>query len=166
MLIWPKIYVPTGYNQGYPVFWDKNHPLSTTDGRVFMHRHVASIKVGRWLTSEEEVHHIDEDKNNYSESNLEIYSKSEHSKIHHVSHMPKALCGFCNTLFQTTKDKTVYCCLSCKNKGSIKNKDIDPLLLQELIDSGMSWRKIGEHFGYSDNGIKKRAIKLDCVLPR
>ena len=164
-MLWNKEYSPTGYNQGYPVFWDKAHPLATTDGRVFMHRHVASLKLGRWLSSDEEVHHVDGDKLNYSSSNLEVYSKSEHAKIHHITHMPKALCGFCNIEFQTTKDKTIYCCLVCKNKGSVKNPDIDPIILQEMIDSKVSWRKIGAHFGYSDNGIKKRAINLGCILP-
>lgn len=46
------------------------------------YRMVAAIKLGRPLTSEEIVHHIDNDRNNNSPDNLTILTQSEHTRQH------------------------------------------------------------------------------------
>lgn len=165
-MLWSKVYTPTGYNNGYPVFWDKDHPLATTDGRVFMHRHVASIKLGRWITADEIVHHIDENKDNFLPDNLLICSRSEHTKIHKTTEVITSICKLCGCQYEITKDKDTYCSIACSQKGSIKDPSITKEILQPIIDSGLSWVKIGKMFNYSDVGIKKRAIKLGCKISR
>ena len=77
-----KTVFPTAWNNGYKCFYDKEHPLATTDGRVFYHRHLMSMKLNRWVTNKEEVHHIDGNRENNSLDNLQLLTKSEHSKIH------------------------------------------------------------------------------------
>lgn len=51
------------------------------DGKV-VYRDIAEKTIGRPLSTDEEVHHIDGDHFNNSPENLAILSKSEHSKIH------------------------------------------------------------------------------------
>lgn len=48
----------------------------------YEHRVVMEEFLGRRLTSEEHVHHVDEDITNNDISNLKIVSRSEHIRIH------------------------------------------------------------------------------------
>lgn len=64
-----------GHNWGY---------LRVTDGR-YVHRMVMEQKLGRQLSSDEHVHHIDGDVSNNSPSNLELVTNSEHRRIHSAS---------------------------------------------------------------------------------
>ncbi len=68
--------------KGYQWFIDHDHPLSGSQGIVLYHRHVASVKEGRWLDSEEDVHHINEVKDCNLDWNLEIMSREEHTSLH------------------------------------------------------------------------------------
>jgi hypothetical protein len=47
----------------------------------------------------------------------------------------------------------------------IKDKTITKDILDELIPL-MSWVDLGKMFGYSDNGIKKRAKALGCDVSK
>lgn len=66
-------------NIGYYYFYEPKHPLANKSGKVYLHRVVASEKIGRWLTTEEHVHHIDGNKTNNSPENIMILTASEHS---------------------------------------------------------------------------------------
>jgi hypothetical protein len=46
------------------------------------HRLIMETHLGRNLTSEEHIHHINEDASDNRIENLQIVSKSEHGKIH------------------------------------------------------------------------------------
>jgi len=50
--------------------------------RIYLHREIAAIKLGRPLTSKEHVHHEDEEKGHNVPDNLKVCSNSEHRKIH------------------------------------------------------------------------------------
>ena len=50
--------------------------------KVYEHRHVMEIHLGRKLGEQEEVHHIDGDKLNNNIENLEALSISDHKKYH------------------------------------------------------------------------------------
>jgi hypothetical protein len=149
---------------GYMYFLDKNHPLARGNAySVYYHRHVASIKEGRWLTSEEHVHHIDEDKQNNKPENLQVMNPSEHSKIHNPGLSPK-VCPICNLEFTPTKSTYVYCTIKCAHISSIKLDGLTKEDLEYLI-----WTKpftvLGEHFNCSDNGVRKWAKRLGCLFP-
>lgn len=59
------------------------HPFATKNGYVLEHRVVVERNLGRFLTKEEVVHHVDENKHNNKIENLLVLSKSEHTSLHH-----------------------------------------------------------------------------------
>lgn len=62
---------------GYCYIIDVTHPLSSKHGKVYWHRHIASVKEGRWLTRNEEVHHKSGDRSNNDPDNLVVLSKKK-----------------------------------------------------------------------------------------
>lgn len=149
---------------GYLYFIDYSHPLATgNSGRVYLHRHVASIKEGRWLTREEQVHHIDGNKLNNTPDNLAVLSCSDHSRLHKPL-TEELICPTCTITFRQRSTDQKFCSVSCARSHYIKNKHITKEILEELIPL-YSWVELGKLFGYSDNGIKKRAKILGCKIP-
>lgn len=51
-------------------------------GYVFEYRLVAAAVLGRMLTADEHVHHIDLDETNNTPTNLVVVNNSEHKRIH------------------------------------------------------------------------------------
>ena len=69
----------------------RDHPMATKSGYVLEHRLVMSGVLGRFLTPDETVHHIDGDKANNSPDNLQL-RKGRHGKG--ISYM----CGDCGSI--------------------------------------------------------------------
>lgn len=69
---------------GYLYKYMPVHPDSTKSGYVAEHRLVAEEKLGRRIKSNEDVHHINEDKHDNRPDNLEVLTDSEHSRLHAV----------------------------------------------------------------------------------
>ena len=70
-------------SHGYIEIYVPNHPNASARGTVYEHRLIMEKKIGRYLLPEEDVHHIDEDKQNNHPDNLQLFSsKSEHTKHH------------------------------------------------------------------------------------
>lgn len=151
-------------SNGYAYFLDDKHPLRVgNSGKVYLHRHVASIKLGRWLTTNEHVHHVNGLKTDNSEENLEVLSNSAHH-TRHFNNLKEYKCPTCGELFKTKEsNEAKYCSTKCAAKSRIKNIDLTKEILEELIPT-MSWVALGKLFGYSDNGIKKRAVSLGCDI--
>lgn len=59
-----------------------DHPKANSSGYVLKARFVMEKKLGRLLSSNEEVHHKDRNKLNDSEDNLELLSSSDHAREH------------------------------------------------------------------------------------
>lgn len=74
---------------GYKTFCDSEHPLVNDAGWIYYHRHVASLKEGRWLTAEDQVHHKDGSRINNDKDNLMVLSKSDHVKLHNPKEIIK-----------------------------------------------------------------------------
>lgn len=72
---------------GYIEVWlDPADPLFSMagkDGYVYEHRLVVARHLGRCLTSDEEVHHLNGNKHDNDLGNLELLSKGEHAARHH-----------------------------------------------------------------------------------
>lgn len=62
--------------------WTGKAGRSPKVGGVEIHRTIAEKMLGRKLTSNEEVHHVDFNHQNNRPENLMVLTKSEHSKIH------------------------------------------------------------------------------------
>lgn len=66
----------------YRLILKPEHPLANKRGYVREHRLVMSEHLGRPLSDDEVVHHIDENPMNNSIDNLELMSGADHRRIH------------------------------------------------------------------------------------
>lgn len=67
-----------------------NHPFSNSMGYIAEHRLIMEKKIGRYLTKQEVVHHIDGNRKNNKLSNLKLFANDgEHMKIGHPKHCKK-----------------------------------------------------------------------------
>lgn len=106
------------------------HPNATSLGYVFEHRIVMENKLGRLLLPNEIVHHLDRNKKNNVESNLEVLDSKEHNRLHGLAqgvYTCKLKCPNCHTIFerpfrlafQTLPRKFgCFCTRSCSGKFS------------------------------------------------
>ncbi len=86
-----KCYFWKGGRIKYVGYWHvlkKEHPNCTANGYVREHRLLMEEKMGRYLTPEEIVHHVDGNPYNNDIKNLELMSQVEHSKIHKRNFSP------------------------------------------------------------------------------
>jgi hypothetical protein len=72
-----------GYIQVVVPLNDPMIGMADRRGRVYEHRLVMARHLGRPLTSEEQVHHLNGDKLDNRIENLRVASRSEHSLEHH-----------------------------------------------------------------------------------
>ena len=150
-----------------------NHPRATKEGYVRTHILVAEKKLGRYLQSEECVHHIDEDKYNNHPDNLMIFKTiADHSAFHKgveavcdndVWYCPdkriyhKEMCPICGTNY---KDAKANMCIDCRGKlnktliKNTKNKRPSREVLKDKIRM-QNFTQIGKEYGVSDNTIRK-----------
>jgi hypothetical protein len=69
--------------QGYKLIHCPNHPMATKTKYVFEHRLVAERMLDRYLTPEEEVHHLDFNPLNNEPENLHVFpNKAKHTEYH------------------------------------------------------------------------------------
>ena len=150
---------------GYLCFCDKKHPLSDTSGRVYFHRHVASIKIGHWLKTEEHVHHIDGNKINNNPDNLMIVSRSEHAKIEHNLKGEFAEIAFCKNCGNKLPDARSISglCRECFDK-SVRHFDPTKEELEKLVWT-IPTTKVALIYGVTDKAIDKRCKLLGINKP-
>lgn len=115
------INVRTDSKLGYQYFCCTTHPLASKGGKVYYHRHVASIKEQRWLSPSDIVHHIDGNRLNNDPNNLMVMTNSAHAVLHgHLQQpnllplMPKLfLCKNCGKEFSAMEFRK-YCSHGCR----------------------------------------------------
>lgn len=101
------------------------HPKANSKGLYPLHRVIAENMIGRLLKNGEDVHHINEDKNDNTPGNLEVLSKSEHAKRHKKPiDLINVSCSNCMKLFKLkphvyrirmkrNKSGKLFCSRSC-----------------------------------------------------
>jgi len=70
------------HSGGYTLVYKPEHPRADSTGYVLEHRIIVETKLGRYLSSDEIVHHKNGIKTDNNVDNLIVISKSEHAKIH------------------------------------------------------------------------------------
>lgn len=134
-------------------------------------RYLLSVKLGRYLTDDEEADHIDADKTNDSLENLQVLSREEHIKKT-ISDRPiciayTAICTFCTEEFKVPPwkfktRKNFFCSRSCNAKftrslgkwaGIEKWSSSVLLQIKELYDRGNTGYKIAKILNLSSGGI-------------
>jgi hypothetical protein len=149
---------------GYVYFIDKKHPLAHKSvGKVYYHRHVCSIILGRWLTDSEVVHHKDHDRTNNSLTNLEVLSHSEHARLHSQV-LEETLCKQCKVIFLPKKSTQIFCSPICYSNSRI-TKNISSEDIVYWV-SNYSWLRASKELGLSDNGLRKRYKSLTGLDPK
>ncbi len=145
---------------GYEYFIDATHPLAGHQGKVYYHRHVASIALGRWLRPEEVVHHVDEDRSNNAPENLKVCaSTNEHSRLHGESRAPRRPreCKNCRALFDGGA-QAQYCRPACaalaRRRFTVSAEQLAKLVENEPV------ARIAERYGVSGTAVAKRCRRL------
>ena len=70
-------------DSGYVLIYNPDHPYSEGTGHIYEHRLVMEAHIGRYLTKEEVIHHIDGDKENNKIENLMLFkNNSDHLRYH------------------------------------------------------------------------------------
>ena len=105
------------------------HPKRNAKGLYPLHRVFMENKIGRLLAHNEEIHHIDQNKENDSIENLQLTTKSEHTQIHNKRVSSIEVVCACGKEFREKpsifrrrekRNKTgVYCSLSCAGKFAL-----------------------------------------------
>jgi hypothetical protein len=151
---------------GYMTVFYPEHPSSWPGtGYVYQHRVMMERELGRYLTSEEVVHHKDGDGTNNSVSNLELTTRSAHGRMHNP--MPVRCCGHCGSEFSAPRKngrKTYYCSRECLasalSKVTRPSKEELRILVWEFPTSQLARR-----FGVSDVAIAKWCKKYEIKKP-
>ena len=94
------------HSEGYILIRKPDHPFATKQGYVFEHRLVMEKHLGRYLKSNEHIHHKDGNKQNNFIENLEILDRSYHGYISAKKDMSKRFCLICkskNTWMKSNK---------------------------------------------------------------
>lgn len=110
-------------SQGYVLIYSPDHPYKDQRNCVREHRLVMERHIGRYLSPEEVVHHINGNHQDNRIENLQLFLKVEHDTLHakESSELAKSrriqkVCPNCGKEFAVPKslERIVCCSLSCK----------------------------------------------------
>ena len=73
-------------HEGYFRVKQRTHPFADSKGYVLEHRLIMEKHIGRYLTKDEIVHHINHNKIDNRIENLELMTKWQHAKFHYIEH--------------------------------------------------------------------------------
>ena len=159
------------YHKGYVLVYYKEHPRSWKNGLIYYHRLVVENHLNRYLTNDEEIHHIDGDPKNNSIENLKVLSSEEHARYHREQHnlennivAMEKICPNCNKTFKPGSVKKKYCCKLCSDTHRTSDNKPPKEELEKLVWEIPSY-KLAERYGVSDTTIKNWCRGYDIEKP-
>jgi len=154
-------------SDGYYEIYVPDHPMSKQrSGWLLEHRYIMSKHLGRTLSSNEIIHHKDENKLNNKLSNLELTNPKTHGKKHFGTNSHKE-CLHCRKTFhikpsELKRGKGKFCSTKCV--GLAKTSKIKPSKEQLIKDiNNLPYTKIGIKYNVSDNAVRKWAKKYSLI---
>jgi len=108
-----------------------------------LHRIIAEQKIGRPLTDDEVVHHINGDIQDNRPENLQVMSREEHGRLHSVGRIMSEETR--QKLSEQSKGKPN---LSCRK---LSESDVEQII--EFANQGLSQRKIAKVFSVDHSAI-------------
>jgi uncharacterized protein (DUF1330 family) len=124
-LRWKGGYVSDGYRRIYV----PSHPAANKRGYVKEHRWLMEQHLGRYLTKDEHVHHINGDRTDNRIENLQLISSSKHTSFHNkgnnyakanIIDMSNRKCCYCEGTETYTRHwfrvGSDFCCSYCNDK--------------------------------------------------
>lgn len=117
-------------SRGYATIIRRHHKYRDNRNRVYLHRYLKELDLGRYITPEYDVHHRDGNTRNNAPENLMEILKSEHPVLEHTIDMSDRRCVICDRKYDEIKgvhqrhwynNKTT--CFYCYLKNGRKKKD-------------------------------------------
>lgn len=71
---------------GYIMIYDPRHPFSNKQGYIFEHRIIMENKLNRYLLPNEDIHHINEIRDDNRIENLLVLTHGQHSSLTNSRH--------------------------------------------------------------------------------
>lgn len=159
-------------NEMYEYEMKKDHARANADGYVYKHILVAEEILGRPLTDEECIHHIDFNKKNNSPDNLMVFrNNSDHISFHQgvacvkvngvyqreintgSNRCHKKACAHCGNDFYGSK-RQKYCCVQCSHNAQRRvSRPSSDELIREIERTSVV--ATARKYGVSDSTVRK-----------
>ena len=140
--------------RGYIYIYRPEHPNANINGYIAEHRLVMEKYLGRYLKSEEHIHHINKDKTDNKIENLKLVTRAEHI-YEHRGKASLIKCLVCLIKFKKICKTSKYCSTKCYNLSQRKVKNRPSIKEIKKLVKETSFVAAGKMFGVSDNSIRK-----------